>query len=68
MSEDRPVVFTVTRITSNFGGLFSIKTKDSRVGGMCYTDVGVMQLFSTMQEICEDINNNDKLAVLFEVD
>ena len=67
MNEERPIVFTIIKATSNFGGLFCIKTKDARYAGSDYIDVGVSQLFETLEEISEDLNDKG-YAVLFEVD
>ena len=67
MNEERPIVFTIMKITNNFGGLYSIKTKDSRIGGCNYTDVGVMQLFEIMSMLADEFNDKG-YAVLFEVD
>ena len=65
--EERPIVFTVTMITRNFGGLFGIKTTDSRANNWHRIDIGVIELFTTMQEISEEFNDKG-YAVLFEVD
>ena len=66
--EERPIVFTMTRITRNFGGLYHIRTKDSRARKHNdYMDVGVNQLFDILEEIAEDLND-EGYAVLFEVD
>ena len=66
--EERPIVFTVSRITRNFGGLYHIRTKDSRADGYTdYMDIGVMELFDIMEEIAESFNDKG-YAVLFEVD
>ena len=67
MNEDRPIVFTVSKITDNFGGLYSIKTKDSRANNRNSIDVSVVQLFEVMCEFSEEFNDNG-YAVLFEVD
>lgn len=67
MNEERPIVFTISKITDNFGGLCLIKTKDSRADGCTYTDVGVVQLFEIMCVISEEFNDKG-YAVLFEVD
>ena len=68
MHEERPIVFTVSRITRNFGGLYHIRTKDSRAGEHNdYMDVGVRQLFDILEEITEDLND-EGYSVLFEVD
>lgn len=68
MNEERPIVFTVSRITRNFGGLYHIRTKDGRAGEHNdYMDVGVRQLFDILEEITEDLND-EGYAVIFEVD
>ena len=67
MNEERPIVFKVSRITFNFGGLYHIRTKDNRAGDHNdYMDVGVGQLFDTLEEITEDLND-EGYAVIFEV-
>ena len=67
MNEERPIVFTISEITRNFGGLYIIKTKDRRANNYNRIDVGVMELFPTMCEISEEFNA-EGYAVLFEVD
>lgn len=67
MYEERPIIFTVSKITDNFGGLYWIKTKDARYKGDDYVDVGFKQLFEVMEIITEDLND-EGYAVLFEVD
>lgn len=65
---DRPIVFTITETTRNFGGLYYIRTKDSRAGTHNdYIDVGFQQLFNILEEITQDLND-EGYAVLFEVD
>lgn len=66
MNEERPIVFTITQITNNFGGLYRIYTKDSRYK-YNQSDISVLRLFETMTEIAEELNNNG-YAVLFEVE
>ena len=65
--EERPIVFTVSQVTQNFGGLFQIKTKDRRVDNWHRIDIGVTELFTTMEEVSEEFNEKG-YAVLFEVD
>ena len=64
---DKPIVYTITEITRNFGGLYDIRTKDTRCTPHNYSDVGVMQLFSILEIITQDLND-EGYAVLFEVD
>lgn len=64
------VVFTISKVTSNFGGLFEIKTKNPNgreFNKVCPDEVGVMQLYTTLEEISKDLNDKG-FAVLFEVD
>lgn len=63
---EKTIVFTVTRATRNFGGLFDIKTKTPQGTKYNYTDVGVQQLFDIMEIITEDLND-EGYAVLFEI-
>lgn len=67
MDNDRPIVFTVTEITNNFGGLYRIYTKDSRYE-YNQSDISVLRLFETMVEIADDVNISKGYIVLFEVD
>ena len=62
----KTITFTVTRVTRNFGGLFNIKTKNSAGASYNAEDVGVMELFTTLEEITEALNE-DGYAVLFEI-
>ena len=66
MDTDRPVVFTVTQVTRNFGGLFDIKTKDPRGSEYNREEQGVMTLYTALEEISQDVNDGG-YAVLFEV-
>ena len=66
MREERPIVFTITKITDNFGRLYRIYTKDSRYK-YNQLDISVLRLFETMIEIADDVNDKG-YAVLFEVD
>ena len=64
------IVFTVTRTTRDFGGLFNVTTKNAKYKDRDfanYTNVGVKELFDILQLISEQINN-DGYAVLFEID
>ena len=61
------VIFTIRKITSNFGGLYSISTNDCKVGTYNMSDIDCLHLFETMDEITEDYNIKG-YAVLFEVD
>ena len=68
--EERPIVFTISQITRNFGGLFEIKTKNPNgkdFNKVCPDEVGITQLYTTLEEISEDLNDKG-YAVLFEVD
>ena len=67
MNEERPIVFTISQITQNFGGLFQIKTKDKRANNWHRIDISATELFAVMEEIAEEFNDNG-YAVLFEVD
>jgi hypothetical protein len=65
--EERPIVYTITQITRNFGGLYTIKTYDKRCTPHNYTDVGVTQLFAILEIITQDLND-EGYSVVFEVD
>ena len=63
------ITFTVTKVTSNFGGLFNVKTK--HLAGRAYNreganDIGVMELYTVLSEITEDLNA-DGYGVTFEM-
>lgn len=63
----KTVVFTIRKITDNFGGLYSISTDNCKAGPYSITDIDCLHLFETMDEITEDFNIKG-YAVLFEVD
>ena len=63
---EKTITFTITKVTSNFGGLFDIKTKNPQGKDHNYSDVGVRQLYEIMEIISEDLNE-EGYAVLFEI-
>lgn len=67
MKEEKPIVFTVTKITDTLGGFYNIKTEDNRANGCTYTDIGIMQLYEIMSALADEFNA-EGYAVLFEVD
>lgn len=68
MYEERPVIFTVSKLTSNFGGLFNITTKDPRGSQFNREEVGIKSLFTEMLEISEDVCTSTDAGCLFEID
>ena len=67
--ENKTITFTITKVTSNFGGLFEIKTKNpngKKFNKVCPDEVGIMQLYTALEEISEDLNE-EGYAVLFEI-
>ena len=63
---EKTIVFTIKKITNNFGGLFEIKTKHPNGTRANRDEVGVMQLWYAMEDITEDLND-EGYAVLFKM-
>lgn len=70
MTEERPIIFTVTQQSNRYSGLYRISTKNAEFKDKDfanYTDVTGIQLFDIMKLISEQINEYG-YAVLFEID
>ena len=63
---ERPILYTISKITNNFGGLFEVKTKDKRGMDFNHSDVGVLELHTFLMELTEDLNDLG-YNVIFEV-
>lgn len=63
---ERPILYTVSKSTNNFGGLFEVKTKDKRGMDFNHIDVGVLELHTFLMELTEDLKDLG-YKVIFEV-
>ena len=60
-----PIVFSVTKISDDRGGLYNIATNDAELGELNYYRVPKSELFN-MMEILKDCFATDERNVIFE--